>query len=176
MYLKVCHHCQQEFKHRNHQARYCSTKCKADYNKLNPTPKHINCAQCGKVIHNPTGNQRLCSKECRDLFYQEQLRSVGNWFIFERDDFRCIYCGKSSIEDGVKLNADHIHPASKGGKDEAGNLVTACQKCNGAKLDKFLNQETEERIRLEVDRRNKERGISGLMTIKLAGRQCVGED
>ena len=34
--------------------------------------------------------------------------------IFNRDNFRCTYCGRSSSEDGVKLEVDHIIPVAKG--------------------------------------------------------------
>jgi 5-methylcytosine-specific restriction endonuclease McrA len=53
--------------------------------------------------------------------------------VFKRDGFRCIYCGQSSIEDGVKLHIDHIKPVSKGGTSKLENLVTACAGCNGEK-------------------------------------------
>jgi 5-methylcytosine-specific restriction endonuclease McrA len=38
--------------------------------------------------------------------------------IFERDDFRCVYCGKCAV-DGVSLSVsfqiDHVYPVSLGG-------------------------------------------------------------
>lgn len=54
--------------------------------------------------------------------------------IFERDDYTCRYCG----ERGVRLEADHVVPVSKGGSDDPANLVTACFPCNRSKGAKLL--------------------------------------
>jgi 5-methylcytosine-specific restriction endonuclease McrA len=59
--------------------------------------------------------------------------------IFNRDNFRCTYCGRSSSEDGVKLEVDHIIPVAKGGKNTEENLTTACYECNRGKNTKLLN-------------------------------------
>lgn len=42
---------------------------------------------------------------------------------------RCAYCGRS----GLKLEQDHVHPLSKGGAYEMGNIVPACRPCNARK-------------------------------------------
>lgn len=52
--------------------------------------------------------------------------------IFRRDRFACRYCGKSA-NDGAVLEADHVVPRSRGGRDIARNLVAACEECNGGK-------------------------------------------
>jgi 5-methylcytosine-specific restriction endonuclease McrA len=51
--------------------------------------------------------------------------------VFKRDSFTCQYCGRSAPE--VLLEADHIEPKAKGGKDTIFNLITACKDCNGGK-------------------------------------------
>ena len=44
----------------------------------------------------------------------------------------CWYCEKPF--EGRRLRTeDHKTPVSKGGSDEAGNLVASCQKCNSSK-------------------------------------------
>lgn len=58
--------------------------------------------------------------------------------VFTRDGFRCRYCGRTPDRDDIKLQADHLHPKSKGGLDELSNLVTACWDCNIGKLDRVL--------------------------------------
>lgn len=72
----------------------------------------------------------LCERLSADQW--RELRS----FVFERDDYICRYCGQR----GGKLECDHIEPLSKGGTNEPGNLVTACQECNRAKRDKLLEK------------------------------------
>jgi hypothetical protein len=51
--------------------------------------------------------------------------------IFERDGFACVYCG--NLDD---LACDHVHPRSRGGKNDPSNLVTACKPCNSSKRDR----------------------------------------
>lgn len=51
--------------------------------------------------------------------------------VLKRDNFRCIFCGKSPATDiSVILHIDHKVPFSKGGKTEIGNLQTLCSDCN----------------------------------------------
>lgn len=52
--------------------------------------------------------------------------------IYLRDGLCCAYCQKG-IEAGVKLTLDHLKPYSKGGSNEATNLVTCCLECNSAR-------------------------------------------
>lgn len=70
--------------------------------------------------------------------------------VFKRDSFKCQYCGRSAPD--VVLEADHVEPKSKGGKDAIINLVTACRDCNAGKSDKRLDDESalsKERRQLE---------------------------
>lgn len=106
---------------------------------------------------------KFCSAECR-IAYNAPGLSV--WRVFERDDFRCVYCGASSVEDGVKLHADHILPASKGGLSVAGNLVTACGRRNVAKLDRILSPELICRLLAVVRERNQHIGYPDMLIIK----------
>ncbi len=51
--------------------------------------------------------------------------------IFERDGFRCAYCGKKFKRE--LLTFDHVVPKGQGGKTLWTNLVCACQPCNQKK-------------------------------------------
>lgn len=57
------------------------------------------------------------------------------WQVFERDDWRCVSCGKRA-EDGAILEVDHILPRSRGGSDDIANLQTLCRECNIGKSNK----------------------------------------
>ncbi|MDR3366828.1 MAG: HNH endonuclease [Prevotellaceae bacterium] len=57
------------------------------------------------------------------------------WQVFERDDFKCVSCGKSA-SDGAILHVDHIIPRSKGGGDTMENYQTLCHLCNIGKSNK----------------------------------------
>ena len=50
--------------------------------------------------------------------------------ILDRDDYRCLACGRNPESDGVVLHVDHIKPRSKGGTDDDDNLQTLCAECN----------------------------------------------
>lgn len=56
--------------------------------------------------------------------------------VFQRDNYTCQYCG----ERGIKLEADHIVPFSKGGKDCESNLITSCRRCNRQKRNKSVEE------------------------------------
>lgn len=107
-----------------------------------------------------------------DYTRRGKRRRRKEWVIFGRDEFRCVYCGKSSIEDGVKLEADHIVARSAGGKDIAGNLVTACRGCNRSKFDEELDPETRARLEQLAATRNRARRISDELPVDL-GRQAT---
>ncbi|HEX5971700.1 MAG TPA: HNH endonuclease signature motif containing protein [Gemmatimonadaceae bacterium] len=51
--------------------------------------------------------------------------------VFERDDYRCVYCGERF--DVGELTVDHVQPRMRGGDHSSGNLVTACCACNARK-------------------------------------------
>jgi 5-methylcytosine-specific restriction endonuclease McrA len=48
--------------------------------------------------------------------------------IFERDGYRCVYCGRQFAP--TELTIDHIEQRVRGGDRSDGNLVTACGACN----------------------------------------------
>ncbi len=57
--------------------------------------------------------------------------------IFQRDKFRCVYCGYTgkTFETWRYLTIDHLNPRASGGTEDDGNLVTACMDCNTIKKD-----------------------------------------
>jgi hypothetical protein len=58
------------------------------------------------------------------------------WSVLARDNWTCCSCGRSSKEEGITLEVDHIIPRSKGGTDDIDNLQTLCKKCNIGKSNK----------------------------------------
>ncbi|MCX7016692.1 MAG: HNH endonuclease [Candidatus Sumerlaeota bacterium] len=48
--------------------------------------------------------------------------------VFERDGYKCHYCGKQLTRFTATL--DHIQPASAGGDNSFDNLTTSCLHCN----------------------------------------------
>ena len=74
---------------------------------------------------------------------QQRQRELQNFTaiqkkqILERDNFRCVICGKGKA-DGVEIHIDHIKPKDKGGKAEMENGQVLCGQHNYKK--KFYNQ------------------------------------
>jgi len=63
------------------------------------------------------------------------IKAGIRWQVFERDDFKCVACGKSA-QDGAILHVDHIIPRSKGGENTMENYQTLCHLCNIGKSNK----------------------------------------
>ena len=139
------------------------------------------CATSYKINGKATMSDEIGSSDSRaslsvrgDYTRRGKRRRRKEFVIFSRDEFRCVYCGKSSVEDGVKLEADHVVARSAGGLDTAGNLVTSCRGCNRSKFDEELLPETRDRLLLLAETRNRSRRISGDMPVDL-GRSPTGD-
>jgi hypothetical protein len=116
------------------------------------------CAHCRKVFEKRYFNERYCSKKCHEehvLVKKENMVNVekARYKIFERDEFRCVYCGKSSIEDNISLCIDHVEPYSVKMNSNVYNLVTACYQCNFGKGPYSMRKEIYERVIAENKRR-----------------------
>ncbi len=61
-----------------------------------------------------------------------------NQRIYERDNFKCKYCGWDGLKDFdswfiANFNVDHIKPKKFDGNEDDSNLVLACRACNSYK-------------------------------------------
>lgn len=116
----VCHKCGIKFN--GYQKKFCSTLCRNKHlnelrsKKVLPIEK---CKKCGREFTKKTNSHVYCSLECRSYNLNIKNEPVirAKFWIFARDNFKCIYCGKSSIEDGVKLVPEHIFPRWLGGQN-----------------------------------------------------------
>ena len=87
-------------------------------------------AEPEKIVAGPNRQEPVPKERKRDIPLKLRLE------VLKRDDFRCVYCGRSpALEAGVTLHLDHITPFSKGGNTESENLQTLCEKCNWGKGD-----------------------------------------
>lgn len=79
--------------------------------------------------------------------------SAGKRFqVLERDMFTCQYCGAKAPF--VNLEIDHIVPVSKGGDNDLGNLITACEKCNQGKYNNEIDKATAKSLQREMIKRH----------------------
>lgn len=158
--FRKCLVCEKSFLAKTIKKKYCSPNCRITWEKQRykrtvreKKIRNIMCEICGGGFSTNSHNKRFCSPKCSktniDNVHNEKKR-ITTYAIFERDDFICIYCGKSSITDGVKLVIDHIYPISAGGKSDIFNLITSCDVCNSLKHDNILK----EKIVLSIWSRN----------------------
>jgi 5-methylcytosine-specific restriction endonuclease McrA len=74
-------------------------------------------------------------KPSESWMYEERKKLTAGlrYLIMTRDNYRCLLCGASGTEKGVRLEVDHIKPIAKWGKTEESNLRTLCKSCNKGK-------------------------------------------
>lgn len=84
-----------------------------------------------------TMHQRLCKYllergETEEGRERGHISSALRYKVFEKDGFKCVMCGATAAT-GAALEADHIVPRAKGGKNVLENLQTLCDRCNRGK-------------------------------------------
>ena len=106
------------------------------------------CKVCSKIIKN--GKRTIsCSSECRVKWLAKKTRNRYRkkgkrrrlklrFEIFQRDNFKCIYCGRYPPK--CILEIDHKRPKSRKGENNSYNYVTYCKECNIRKGDMILNE------------------------------------
>ena len=164
---RECVKCGDEFQH-THRGQSTCSRCRKK-------PDGRTCLNCDKSIFR-VKSRRYCSPECqegylskrREFVKKKNLRSLpkrNRWQILHRDEFSCAYCGKSSLS-GNSLTVDHIVPVSSGGGHQAGNLITCCGECNGAKWASPLSERALQAVLAEVENRNLRHNIPQNLEIK----------
>lgn len=160
---KKCPICLSVFSHHNNI--YCSDMCSSEaIKKAKKEPVLRICIYCSSEFETTKGGKRRCDACVKNI---KTSRKVSAFFIFKRDGFRCIYCGKSSIEDGVKLEIDHVKPKSKHCWHNPVNLVTSCEKCNTTKKASEFSDDITYRIALRNGFLMKDKKSSALYDIEI---------
>jgi 5-methylcytosine-specific restriction endonuclease McrA len=73
--------------------------------------------------------------------------------VLTRFRSRCAMCGKTPVEDAIKLTIDHIVPLDWGGSNDPENLQPLCQECNAGKKAHYSSfDEYAEAIRQAIHR------------------------
>jgi len=62
---------------------------------------------------------------------QRQIDQKVAWTCYERDEYKCRYCGAK-----LPLTVDHLVRWEEGGPTTVDNLLSACKKCNRTRGDK----------------------------------------
>jgi hypothetical protein len=72
------------------------------------------------------------------LFAPNYTPPLSNKALFRRDQSLCLYCGEQFPN--FLLSRDHVKPLSQNGRDQWGNVVTACKRCNNHKAGRTPEQ------------------------------------
>ena len=193
--MAECLNCKEKFivSRKTGRIYYCSNDCKEtkkkekkrilriknkeNYRKKNDLPLEDNfvtavcpiCKQDFTFNQTRQPNKKYCSDDCRKV-NQHTLSKVNDnrFIIFQRDTFKCIYCGKTTKDYDIVLTVDHIIPQNKGGKHIASNLISSCLSCNSSKQDKQLSSESFSFVKGTIEERNKAQGIDPNFVIKFS--------
>lgn len=112
-------------------------------------------------VRRNTARRRSQHATTSNLTFQDR------WFVLQRDNFTCVYCGASAVRASQRLVVDHIIPRSRGGGDRPDNLATCCNACNAGKGSQLLGttslSELQEMLRSRAVRDSADdTGTSGL--------------
>lgn len=139
---KRCYGCRKFFIPNVANQKYCTKKCYPVYAKKIKIYENKTCLYCQKEFSTFIKNKVVCSKNCSKEMQKIkylQFKKKTTFHIFARDNFTCVYCGKNSFEDNIKLIVEHIYPRARGGQNDIDNLITSCSVCNGQKGQKMLD-------------------------------------
>lgn len=84
---------------------------------------HKHFSECLEFIQSDVQKKRSMRKA---------LRPKVRFQVLNRDNFTCVYCGRT-VEQGAVLHVDHKTSVRDGGSDDPENLVTSCEHCNFGK-------------------------------------------
>lgn len=99
--------------------------------------------QKGYLIKVAKGVYRYDPKQVKERNLEDFTPALKK-AIFERDNFRCVVCGRG-LKDGVEIHVDHIKPKDFGGKATFENGQTLCSQHNFLKKN-FKQTETGKRL------------------------------
>lgn len=85
----------------------------------------------GDIIFDPIPKKR--KKKFNKNRQRKSITKDLRFFVFQRDNFKCRYCGVSSQQ--APLQVDHVVAIANGGDHHHTNMVTACRECNLGKRD-----------------------------------------
>jgi len=116
------------------------------------------CSYCKEPLLNEW-QIKYCSSTCRGKrTYEHRKTGESNWVtlrfkILARDNFRCVFCGRTPVEDGVRLHVDHWNPLINNGNNDMSNLLTSCEECNLGKSDAVLPDSLKPMVEISEEKR-----------------------
>lgn len=149
-----CAECETLFASRYPTKKYCDDRCA---HKVAPVPKFTRtCYWCGADFETHQSRARYCSKEHNHKHGKVRRRArehnaqgdytfsalVKLWAAFDKC---CAYCqAPTDLQD---IQAEHVTPLSRGGRNDLSNLLPSCGPCNADKRDVLLHEWNDDRAR-----------------------------
>lgn len=106
---------------------------------LQKLDEHIHCNRAvgTELLEEEVEQQRSQNVDISALGIERTVALPAKRYrVFQRDEWRCVSCGKDPVNHGVILHVDHIDPRSKGGVDRLENYQTLCNICNLGKSNR----------------------------------------
>lgn len=100
------------------------------------------CHQCYAREYNR--RPEVCARKASDLAQRRLMNADGNftaeeWLATMRSwDWRCAYCSERLTR--KNRSTDHIVPLTRGGSNNADNIVPCCRSCNSRKNNRLLSE------------------------------------
>jgi hypothetical protein len=85
----------------------------------------------GREVRYRISHQKAQKTDSESLGISQRLRAE----VLQHG--RCAMCGRTPLEDGIKLVVDHKRPQAWGGTNDAENLQPLCEECNAGKKHYF---------------------------------------
>lgn len=105
-----------------------------DFSRENPP---IGALESVQTVRQPILLPRVILLTMFDKLPCKELKLTRN-NVFERDNNRCQYCGKTLPRE--ELNLDHVIPRHSGGKTTWENVVCSCIPCNSHKANRLPHE------------------------------------
>jgi len=126
----------------------------ATYGPVQKSP-HV-CAWCGETFLSHQSTALYCSVQCtkrrsRKIRRAREYNAPGYftwtqvaamWMAFDKS---CAYCHEPTALGDVE--AEHVQPLSRNGRNDIGNILPSCRACNSDKRDLLLSEWNPDRAR-----------------------------
>ena len=125
----VCNHCNKDFVAKvtsvqNGKSKFCSLSCRASFvNKRKMSKKYV-CKQCSKTYASRNVNTKYCSKKCSNKCSDIKRKLDPE----QKKQVEVLKARGCEICQWDKASRDihHVVAVSKGGANDASNLLTLC--------------------------------------------------
>ena len=108
---------------------YCSQECKVSC----PTYGVREIPRDHKKISLEDGSEKIVPKDSNERDYKSEVNPAFRKMVFKEDNFTCIYCGESKLDNNeLSLHCHHINPRKTHPHLECdlNNGITICKECH----------------------------------------------